>query len=284
MADAKQVQIRRDTASNLDATTPVLAELAYDMTNKTLRVGDGVTAGGTYIPNADDIQTGAMVSGTVSGTANDVIVTLPIPLTGGYTTYTSIKFKAAFTNTGAMTLQVGAGSADDIKVLSENNLVDVPEGFISAGGIYEVIHNGNEWQLASGGSLGAGDMQSEVVNVTTATVTFNVDFTKYTSYDLSVSGGAAATLMSILVSTNGTTFTALGGTNAGFPQRCFTTVKINRPEISSGAVYYVGSAWHPSAAAQVVGGSANISGGISNLQVFNLLSGMRLILTPAGLR
>jgi hypothetical protein len=44
-----QLQLRRDTAANIGAITPAQGEPIYDVTNATLRMGDGATAGGAML-------------------------------------------------------------------------------------------------------------------------------------------------------------------------------------------------------------------------------------------
>jgi len=44
-----QLQLRRDTAANIAGITPAQGEPIYDVTNGTLRMGDGTTAGGTML-------------------------------------------------------------------------------------------------------------------------------------------------------------------------------------------------------------------------------------------
>jgi hypothetical protein len=44
-----QLQLRRDTAANIAAITPAQGEPIYDVTNATLRVGDGATPGGLLL-------------------------------------------------------------------------------------------------------------------------------------------------------------------------------------------------------------------------------------------
>lgn len=46
---AKQIQLRRGTSAENDTFTGAVGEITYDSTNKTLRVHDGTTAGGTKI-------------------------------------------------------------------------------------------------------------------------------------------------------------------------------------------------------------------------------------------
>jgi hypothetical protein len=61
----KQVQFRYDSATNLNAATPALAEPAYDQTANRLRVGDGTTAGGIPMAKVSDLP--AASSTTVAG-------------------------------------------------------------------------------------------------------------------------------------------------------------------------------------------------------------------------
>ena len=44
---SRQIQIRRGTSAENDAFTGAIGEITMDTTNKTLRVHDGTTAGGT---------------------------------------------------------------------------------------------------------------------------------------------------------------------------------------------------------------------------------------------
>ena len=52
---ARQVQIRRGTAAENDAFTGAIGEITMDTTNKTLRVHDGTTVGGTSLARTDQI-------------------------------------------------------------------------------------------------------------------------------------------------------------------------------------------------------------------------------------
>ncbi len=102
---SRQIQIRRGTAAENDSFTGAIGEITMDTTNKTLRVHDGTTAGGTTlakkseipnITNADYVIESQLPTsqnnyawyrkyksgwieqgGTVSGSKN---VTLPVPM------------------------------------------------------------------------------------------------------------------------------------------------------------------------------------------------------------
>src|SRR4051812_5048550 len=105
MSSAEQVQIRRDTASNLAAATPAAGELGYDTTNKRLVIGDGLTAGGTKIPNFSDVQKLTFSYATIGGTANALTFTFaqqPLAWAAPLTFYGI----ATADNTGAMTAAI----------------------------------------------------------------------------------------------------------------------------------------------------------------------------------
>ena len=52
---SRQIQIRRGTAAENDAFTGAIGEVTMDTTNKTLRVHDGATAGGTTLAKKSEI-------------------------------------------------------------------------------------------------------------------------------------------------------------------------------------------------------------------------------------
>ena len=52
---SRQIQIRRGTADENDAFTGAIGEVTMDTTNKTLRVHDGETAGGTALAKQSEI-------------------------------------------------------------------------------------------------------------------------------------------------------------------------------------------------------------------------------------
>jgi len=52
---ARQIQIRRGTATEHENFTGAIGEITMDTTNKTLRVHDGETVGGTRLAKQDDL-------------------------------------------------------------------------------------------------------------------------------------------------------------------------------------------------------------------------------------
>ena len=52
---SKSIQLRRGTATNHNTFTGAIGEVTVDTTNKTLRVHDGVTAGGTVLAKVSEL-------------------------------------------------------------------------------------------------------------------------------------------------------------------------------------------------------------------------------------
>lgn len=149
---ATQTQIRRDGATALDSATPALAELAYDTTNKRLRVGDGTTAGATTLPNRADIQNNSFVSATTSGTN-----TYTATVTGfAYNSFASVKVKIGTTNTGASTLNINSLGAKNIYKNNSGSIGAISAGDLLAGYIYELIYDGTQFIIMGGTGGGGG--------------------------------------------------------------------------------------------------------------------------------
>ncbi len=55
---SRQIQIRRGTAAEHENFTGAIGEITMDTTNKTIRVHDGATAGGTVLAKQSEIPTG----------------------------------------------------------------------------------------------------------------------------------------------------------------------------------------------------------------------------------
>lgn len=143
---ATQTQIRRDTAANLLASTPALAELGYDITNKRLVVGDGSTMGGTKIPNSLDAQNNTFSYILAGGTANALTVALAVS-PGAYVAGLGIKFKASATNTTGVTINVNGLGTKNLYKFTAGTLGAVAAGDIVNGGIYDVMYDGTQFQL-----------------------------------------------------------------------------------------------------------------------------------------
>lgn len=61
---SRQIQIRRGTAAENDAFTGAIGEITMDTTNKTLRVHDGSTLGGTKLAKQSETNYSCVPNGT----------------------------------------------------------------------------------------------------------------------------------------------------------------------------------------------------------------------------
>ena len=143
-----QVKRRRGTAAQCDAMTPAEGEIIYDTTNDRLRVGDGSVAGGFALPNAYDVQNGAFNTVNASGTNTLTVTLAPVP--AFYTTNMTITFKAAATNTGAVTLNVNSLGAKNIQKASSGALAALSSGDLTIGAFYTVRYDGTQFVLEGG--------------------------------------------------------------------------------------------------------------------------------------
>lgn len=154
-----QTQFRRGTEAQVNAMTPVAGEVVIDTTNNRACIGNGSTAGGIKVPTAKDIQNQYAVYGTVGGTANAITLT-NAPAVTAYTNGLRLMFKATATNTGATTVNVDGLGAKNIYKMASGTLGALVANDIYTGGIYELIYDGTQFQLGSGGGGGvANDRQ-----------------------------------------------------------------------------------------------------------------------------
>lgn len=148
MADATQLQLRRDTAANLATATPAEAEPGYDQTNKRFIIGDSLTAGGIPHVNYMDSRNMVFNRGTVGGTANAITLTMSPPMSS-YQTGMKVGFIAAASNTGATTINIDGEGTRNIQKLSSGSLASLASGDIVAGSYYEISYNGTSFQLTT---------------------------------------------------------------------------------------------------------------------------------------
>ena len=159
MTTATQTQIRRDTATNLTAATPVAGELGYDTTNKRLVVGDGSTAGGIKHTSAKDLQNQTFCMGTVGGTADAITITNS-PVKAALASGQRGCFKATGTNTTtSVTMNEDILGAKSVKKMSSGALAALAVGDIVTGGIYEYYYDGTQYQIKA---LGEGPFTTVV--------------------------------------------------------------------------------------------------------------------------
>jgi hypothetical protein len=174
---AKQVQIRRDTATNLNAAAPAEGELGYDKTNKRTVVGDGVTPGGIKNASAKDVQNQPFIYGTVGGTA-DAITLTNSPAVASYSDGLCLKFKATGTNTGAVTVAVDSiGGTKNIKKMLDGSIQALSAGDIVSGGTYQIEYDGTQFQLKGLGVTSAQPSGLVYLGTYTASNSATLDLT-----------------------------------------------------------------------------------------------------------
>lgn len=174
---AKQVQIRRDSATNLNASTPASGELGWDTTNKRVRGGDGTTAGGIYIPNRIDLQNQTMNAIDAGGTANALTLTFTTGLIpSAYVKYQRFVFKATATNTTTATLNVNSLGAKTLKKMSTAGTTALVGGEIYNGQTYAVVYDGTDMLLESV-PVSSSTSQWTLISTATASGSATLDFT-----------------------------------------------------------------------------------------------------------
>lgn len=149
-----ETKIRRGTGAQCDAMTPAEGEIIYDMTNDRLRIGDASVAGGHKLPNAVDIQKGTFY--TVNATGTDTLTVTLDPVPASYFTNMTVVFKAAATNTGAVTLNVNSLGAKNVYKASSGALGALAAGDLTIGAYYTVRYDGTQFVLeGSAGGVSA---------------------------------------------------------------------------------------------------------------------------------
>jgi hypothetical protein len=165
---AKQVQLRRDTRSNISAQTPSEGEPAWDLTNAKLWMGDGLTAGGLGVAMDKDVQQGTKTYLAAGGTANAITVSYSPdlgPPVGGQI----LRIKLTSSITGAATINPNSHGTASIKKKSGGALVDPVSGDCFAGGIYEFQYDGTVWQIMNELDAGGGLISVSQGNLNTST-------------------------------------------------------------------------------------------------------------------
>jgi len=119
---SRQIQIRRGTAAENDAFTGAIGEVTMDTTNKTLRVHDGETAGGTVLAKQSDIPEIA--------NADYIIETQSPTAQNNYTWYR--KYKSGWVEMGGIyqnaSFSLGSGSTTETSNIAfPLTLADTPK-------------------------------------------------------------------------------------------------------------------------------------------------------------
>lgn len=200
-----ETKLRRGTATQCNAGTPVEAELWVDLTNDRLRLGDASLVGGHQIPNATDIQKGSFNTVTAGGTANAVTTTLD-PVPASYFTNMTVIFKATATNTGATTLNVNGLGVKNIYKVSGGSLGPLAAGDLTNGAYYTVRYDGTQFVLE--GSSGGVSSVSGTGGITVSPTSGAVSVSLNTNNALGVGSTA------MLLYTSGTTLNHNGTTSS----------------------------------------------------------------------
>lgn len=138
---SRQIQIRRGTAAENNAFTGAIGEITMDTTNKTLRVHDGTTAGGTVLAKQSEIP-------VVPDLTNaDYVIESQLPTAeNNYTWYR--KYKSGWVEQGGNLATAPA---------SEETTITFPVAFCDANYYANRTLNyyaaTNDWTVYSGGCV-----------------------------------------------------------------------------------------------------------------------------------
>jgi len=149
-----QLQLRRDTAANIAASTPAAGEPWYDTTNKRLNIGDGSKVGGIEIPNYLDIQNGSFDYALDTGTANALVITTAPSNPTAYVAGQRVRVKIANTNTGSSTINWGGLGVKTIRKWSNGTLIDLSGTELTVGMIVTLDYDGTYFVLLAGSGGG----------------------------------------------------------------------------------------------------------------------------------
>ncbi len=151
-----QIQVRGAAAATQNARILAVRELDVDTTNRRVAVHDGSRAGGYHMANYFDVQNQSFTYIGAAGTNAVTATYYPVPT--AYTAGQSFKFKAAATNTGAVTFNVNGLGAKNIYKRDKLTaaLVALSAGDLISGGIYTVDYDGTQFQLLADSSTATG--------------------------------------------------------------------------------------------------------------------------------
>lgn len=171
---AKQVRVRRDTLTNLNAAIPADGEIGYNLTDDRIHIGDGSTYGGIPHLNFRDALNNKFTYIADSGSANTVTLTLPYS-PGSYATGLIVRFKANAANTGATTINVNSLGAKNLYKYTAGTLGNIASGDITAGGIYEAVYDGTQFQLLTIQKGGITTVKQGDLSTSTGTFSSNAN-------------------------------------------------------------------------------------------------------------
>ena len=121
---SQQLQLRRDTATNIAGFTPAQGEVLVDTTNHRLTVGDGATAGGWPVSQAigGQMYTVPVRSVNLNSTGDTNVV---IPLPAGFTRYAVVSVRVVNASVSLTAAKIGiytAASQGGVALLAQTAL------------------------------------------------------------------------------------------------------------------------------------------------------------------
>lgn len=244
-----QTQIRRDTATNLNAATPAEGELGYDKTNKRLVVGDGLTAGGIKHASAADVQGQKFTYPTVGGTGDAITLTNTPPKTALVAGQQGT-FKAGANNTTAVQINEDGLGLKNAKKMQAGSLVALVANDFVAGGIYDYVYDGTQYQIQGLPTGGGGSLK--FLGSATASGSSTIDLTSLltATYD-----DYLIILDNILPATSG----------GGLQMRC----SADNSTFDSGSHYYSNRVYSHSTTLASIGGGVATNFSITPTNVVN---------------
>jgi hypothetical protein len=203
---ATQVQYRRGTNAQNAAFTGALAEITVDTTNGTLRVHDGITAGGSNIATVGYVtaQIGALSANSISsGTSNVRVVSSGgnVTTSVGGTANVIVAYSGGVSITGDLTVTGNATLSGNIlgdRVQNGTTSIDIqtPSGNanITVGGTSNVAVFATTGAFITGitsvtGNITGGNIAATNHTGTTVSVTGTINGTTLTGTSLTVSTG-----------------------------------------------------------------------------------------------
>lgn len=219
---ATQVQVRGGVTATQSVRTFVSRSLDIDTTAGRLNVHNGSAQGGIPHVNFVDALNQTFTYASCVGTNALALTVLRAP--EAYTTGQKIRFIAQNTNTGATTVNLRDLLSDlgakTIKKMSGSALVSLSGGEIKQGMYYEIVYNGTDFILASGGASSSGSRA-----LFTSSGSFEVPAGISTIYVTASAGGGGG-------STTGSSDTNPGGAGGGGGEACFSKpIAVNSGEI-----------------------------------------------------
>jgi hypothetical protein len=244
---AIQVQYRRGTGAENDIFTGALAEITVDTTAKTIRVHDGVTAGGSNIATVAyvDQQIGGNVTALINGTSN-----VSVPAANG-----NVTVSVGGTTNVAVFASTGATVSGTVSATG-----NITGGNLSGTSIVGTLTTAAQTNITSVGTLGA------------LSVTGNVTGGNLRTSSITISGTAISGATTITASGNITSGNVSGARGA-FTNVAGTLETAAQPNITS-----VGTLSSLNVTANILAGNLigvfNGNGAnISNLNASNISSG-----------